>query len=168
MKIGKLCIVGVAGLTAGLLYAHEESVATRLKTSSEVLTEIMSAPDSGIPQELLIEHADRDMAPPRRLKGQWLVYEVVEVNLQQHLGQIPALLEQVSAPDDLPHTAIAHGRQMLADLPGQADEKLQRIDRLPRVFRDELLALGRHPNRTPPEMAHALLHAADGLEHDGP
>jgi lipid-binding SYLF domain-containing protein len=53
MKIGKLCIVGVAGLTAGLLYAHEESVATRLKTSSDVLTEIMSAPDSGIPQELL-------------------------------------------------------------------------------------------------------------------
>src|SRR5437870_3438337 len=53
MKIGKLCIVGVAGLTAGLLYAHEESVATRLKTSSDVLTEVMSAPDSGIPHELM-------------------------------------------------------------------------------------------------------------------
>src|SRR5437868_2743039 len=53
MKIRKLCIVGVAGLTAGLLYAHQESVATRLKTSSETLTEIMTAPDSGIPQELM-------------------------------------------------------------------------------------------------------------------
>jgi lipid-binding SYLF domain-containing protein len=53
MNIGKLSIIGVAGLTAGLLYAHEESVATRLKTSSEVLTEIMTAPDSGIPQDLL-------------------------------------------------------------------------------------------------------------------
>ena len=53
MKLGPLCIIGVAGLTAGLLYGHEESVATRLKTSSDVLTEIMAAPDSGIPQELL-------------------------------------------------------------------------------------------------------------------
>jgi SH3 domain-containing YSC84-like protein 1 len=53
MKIGKLCTIGIVGLTAGLLYAHEESVATRLKTSSDVLTEIMTAPDSGIPQELL-------------------------------------------------------------------------------------------------------------------
>src|SRR5437588_716557 len=53
MKIGKLCMIGVAGLTAGVLYGHEESVATRLKTSSDVLTEIMTAPDRGIPQELL-------------------------------------------------------------------------------------------------------------------
>jgi SH3 domain-containing YSC84-like protein 1 len=53
MTISKLKIVGVAGLTAGLLYGREESVATRLKTSSEVLTEIMSAPDHSIPRELL-------------------------------------------------------------------------------------------------------------------
>jgi len=53
MKIGKLCIIGVAGLTAGLLSAREESVANRLTESSAVLTEIMSAPDRGIPQELL-------------------------------------------------------------------------------------------------------------------
>src|SRR5882724_9046792 len=53
MKLGQLCILGVAGLTAGLLSAHEESVATRLKISSDVLTEIMNAPDSAIPQELL-------------------------------------------------------------------------------------------------------------------
>src|SRR5258705_5069814 len=53
MKIGKLCIIGVAGLTAGLLSAREEGVANRLTESSAVLTEIMSAPDRGIPQELL-------------------------------------------------------------------------------------------------------------------
>src|SRR5882724_2977826 len=52
MKIGKLYMIGVIGLTAGVLYG-EESVGTRLTTSSEVLTEIMTAPDSGIPQELL-------------------------------------------------------------------------------------------------------------------
>jgi len=53
MKIRTLQAIGIAGLTASLLYGHEESVATRLATSSETLTEIMSAPDSGIPQELL-------------------------------------------------------------------------------------------------------------------
>jgi lipid-binding SYLF domain-containing protein len=53
MKLPGLCILGIAGITAGLLYGHEESVANRLKTSSEVLTEIMNAPDRGIPQELL-------------------------------------------------------------------------------------------------------------------
>jgi len=42
-----------AGLTAGLLYGKEESVATRLQTSSDVLTEVMSAPYRGIPQELM-------------------------------------------------------------------------------------------------------------------
>ena len=52
MKIGTICMIG-AGLTAGLLYGKEESVATRLQTSSDVLTEVMSAPDSGIPQELM-------------------------------------------------------------------------------------------------------------------
>jgi len=52
MKIGTIWMIG-AGLTAGLLYGKEESVATRLQTSSDVLTEVMSAPDSGIPQELM-------------------------------------------------------------------------------------------------------------------
>jgi len=52
MNIGKLCIIGVAGLTAGMLYG-EESVATRLQTSSAVLTEVMNTPDHSIPQELL-------------------------------------------------------------------------------------------------------------------
>src|SRR5258708_15327984 len=53
MKLPGLCIFGIAGLTAGLLYGREETVATRLKPSSEILTEIMTAPDRGIPQELL-------------------------------------------------------------------------------------------------------------------
>ena len=48
----KLKRFGIACLGAGVLYAGE-SAATRLKTSAEVLTEVMSAPDKGIPDELL-------------------------------------------------------------------------------------------------------------------
>ena len=48
----KLKRLGIACLSAGVLYAGE-SAATRLKTSAEVLTEVMSAPDKGIPDELL-------------------------------------------------------------------------------------------------------------------
>ncbi len=48
----KLKRFGIACLSAGVLYAGE-SAATRLKTSAEVLTDVMSAPDKGIPDELL-------------------------------------------------------------------------------------------------------------------
>jgi len=48
----KLKRFGIACLGAGVLYAGE-SAATRLKTSAEVLTQVMSAPDKGIPDELL-------------------------------------------------------------------------------------------------------------------
>ena len=48
----KLKRLGIICLSAGVLYGGE-SAATRLKTSAEVLTEIMSAPDKGIPDELL-------------------------------------------------------------------------------------------------------------------
>src|SRR6266404_1747880 len=72
MKLPGLCILGIAGLTAGLLYGHEESVATRLKTSSEVLTEIMAAPDSGIPQELL-EKSQCIVIVPGLKKGAFIV-----------------------------------------------------------------------------------------------
>ncbi|HET9320014.1 MAG TPA: lipid-binding SYLF domain-containing protein [Bryobacteraceae bacterium] len=48
----KLKRFGIACLSAGVLYAGE-SAATRLKTSAEVLTQVMSAPDKGIPDELL-------------------------------------------------------------------------------------------------------------------
>jgi lipid-binding SYLF domain-containing protein len=57
MKLKRLIRGGVICLSAGILsvglsYAGE-SAATRLKSSAEVLTEIMSTPDKGIPQELL-------------------------------------------------------------------------------------------------------------------
>jgi len=52
MKLRKFYTIGVLGLTAGLLYG-EETVSTRLKTSSDVLIEVMSTPDHAIPQELL-------------------------------------------------------------------------------------------------------------------
>jgi lipid-binding SYLF domain-containing protein len=48
----KLKRLGIVCLSAGVLYGGE-SAATRLKTSATVLTEIMSAPDKGIPDELL-------------------------------------------------------------------------------------------------------------------
>jgi lipid-binding SYLF domain-containing protein len=48
----KLKQLGIVCLSAGVLY-NGESAATRLKTSAEVLTEIMAAPDKGIPDELL-------------------------------------------------------------------------------------------------------------------
>src|SRR5712671_4831407 len=48
----KLKRLGIVCLSAGVLYGGE-SAATRLKTSAEVLTEIMAAPDKGIPDELL-------------------------------------------------------------------------------------------------------------------
>jgi SH3 domain-containing YSC84-like protein 1 len=48
----KLTIVGVVCLSAGALYGAETS-ASRLNNSHDVLTEIMGAPDKGIPQELL-------------------------------------------------------------------------------------------------------------------
>jgi lipid-binding SYLF domain-containing protein len=50
-RIGISCL-SAAVLSGGLLYAGE-SATTRLKTSAEVLTEIMATPDKGIPQELL-------------------------------------------------------------------------------------------------------------------
>src|SRR6266446_5754626 len=48
----KLKRLGIVCLSAGVLYGGE-SAATRLKTSAEVLTDIMAAPDKGIPDELL-------------------------------------------------------------------------------------------------------------------
>ena len=53
MKLRKLYTIGLLGLTVGLAYGKEESVATRLKTSSDVLTEVMNTPDHSIPLELM-------------------------------------------------------------------------------------------------------------------
>lgn len=48
----KLTRLGLICLSAGVLYGGE-TAATRLRTSAEVLTEIMAAPDKGSPEELL-------------------------------------------------------------------------------------------------------------------
>src|ERR1700730_5434586 len=67
----KLKTLGIACLSAGLLYGSE-SAATRLKTSAEVLTEIMTAPDRGIPQELL-EKSQCIVIVPGMKKGAFIV-----------------------------------------------------------------------------------------------
>ena len=67
----KLKRLGIACLSAGLLYGSE-SAATRLKTSADVLTEIMSAPDRGIPQELL-EKSQCIVIVPGMKKGAFIV-----------------------------------------------------------------------------------------------
>jgi lipid-binding SYLF domain-containing protein len=51
-KLAKLAGVGIACLTAGILCAADNT-AERLKQSAAVLTEVMGAPDKGIPQDLL-------------------------------------------------------------------------------------------------------------------
>src|SRR5207245_3420549 len=67
----KLKRLGIVCLSAGVLYGGE-SAATRLKTSAEVLTEIMSAPDKGIPDELL-EKAQCIVIVPGLKKGAFIV-----------------------------------------------------------------------------------------------
>jgi SH3 domain-containing YSC84-like protein 1 len=62
---------GIVCLSAGLLYGSE-SAATRLKTSADVLTEIMAAPDRGIPQELL-EKSQCIVIVPGMKKGAFIV-----------------------------------------------------------------------------------------------
>jgi len=76
MKIKKLTRLGIACLSvgvlsAGLLYGAE-SAATRLKTSGVVFTEIMKAPDKGIPQGLL-ESAECIVIVPGMKKAAFMV-----------------------------------------------------------------------------------------------
>jgi lipid-binding SYLF domain-containing protein len=70
MRIGISCL-SLAVLSGGLLYAGE-SAATRLKTSAQVLTEIMATPDKGIPQELL-ENSQCIVIVPGMKKGAFIV-----------------------------------------------------------------------------------------------
>jgi len=70
MGVGITCLSGGL-LSAGLLYGGE-SAATRLKTSAAVLTEIMAAPDKGIPQELL-ENSECIVIVPGMMKGAFIV-----------------------------------------------------------------------------------------------
>ncbi|MBZ5594958.1 MAG: lipid-binding SYLF domain-containing protein [Acidobacteriia bacterium] len=67
----KLKTVGLVCLSAGVLFAGE-TAATRLKTSAEVLTEIMAAPDKGIPEELL-EKSQCVVIVPGMKKGAFIV-----------------------------------------------------------------------------------------------
>jgi SH3 domain-containing YSC84-like protein 1 len=71
MKRTALACLGVVAISAVLLYA-EESATTRLKTSADVLTEIMSTPDQGIPQELL-ENAQCIVIVPGMKKAAFIV-----------------------------------------------------------------------------------------------
>jgi lipid-binding SYLF domain-containing protein len=67
----KLKRLGIVCLSAGVLYGGE-SAATRLKTSAEVLTEVMAAPDKGIPDELL-EKAQCVVIVPGMKKAAFIV-----------------------------------------------------------------------------------------------
>jgi lipid-binding SYLF domain-containing protein len=63
--------IGIACLSVGALFGSE-SAANRLKTSDEVLTEIMTAPDKGIPQELL-EKSQCIVIVPGVKKGAFII-----------------------------------------------------------------------------------------------
>jgi hypothetical protein len=92
--------------------------------------------------------------------------QIVEMYSPHGLRKVLTFAQQVGAPDDLAHAAIAHGRQVLTDLAREEQEEFQPVDRLPLILRDELLALRGHAHRTRAQVAHALLHAADGLHED--
>jgi SH3 domain-containing YSC84-like protein 1 len=63
--------IGIACLSVGALFGSE-SAANRLKTSDQVLTEIMTAPDKGIPQDLL-EKSQCIVIVPGVKKGAFIV-----------------------------------------------------------------------------------------------
>ena len=72
----RLIAVGFICLSAGILSAGisfaSENAAARLKSSAEVLTEIMATPDKGIPQELL-EKAECIVIVPGMKKAAFIV-----------------------------------------------------------------------------------------------
>jgi lipid-binding SYLF domain-containing protein len=69
-RIGMACL-GIGLLSAGLSYG-DESAATRLRTSGDVFSEIMRAPDKGIPQDLL-ENAQCIVIVPGQKKAAFIV-----------------------------------------------------------------------------------------------
>lgn len=84
MRIGRL---GIICLSAGWLYGAENAE-TRLQTSAEVLTEIMSAPDKGIPRDLL-EKSQCIVIVPGLKKGAFIVgakYGKGFVSCRRHSG----------------------------------------------------------------------------------
>jgi SH3 domain-containing YSC84-like protein 1 len=71
LKRTALVCLSVGALSTVLLFA-EESANARLKTSAEVLTEIMATPDQGIPQELL-ENAHCIVIVPGMKKAAFII-----------------------------------------------------------------------------------------------
>jgi lipid-binding SYLF domain-containing protein len=71
LKRFALACLGVGALSSVLLYA-EEGATTRLRTSTEVLSEIMATPDQGIPKELL-ENAQCIVIVPGMKKAAFIV-----------------------------------------------------------------------------------------------
>ena len=69
-RLGVTCL-SVGLLSTGVLYAGEDAAA-RLKESAEVLTEVMAAPDKGIPQELL-ENSECIVIVPGMKKAAFIV-----------------------------------------------------------------------------------------------
>ncbi len=67
----KVTQIGFCGLSAGLLFAGPDAT-KRLDAAADVLTEIMSAPDKGIPQDLL-EKAECVVVVPGLKKGAFIV-----------------------------------------------------------------------------------------------
>jgi lipid-binding SYLF domain-containing protein len=67
----KLEAIAIASLSAAALFGAESS-ASRLKTSAEVVTEIMSAPDKGIPDELM-DKSQCVVIVPGMKKGAFIV-----------------------------------------------------------------------------------------------
>src|SRR5678816_1166933 len=63
--------IGIFCLTAGLMYGSEDS-SKRLQASAEVLSETMSAPDKGIPQDLL-DKAECIVIVPGLKKGAFII-----------------------------------------------------------------------------------------------
>ena len=69
-RLGIACL-GIGLLSAGLSYG-DESAGARLKTSGDVFSEIMRAPDRGIPQDLL-ENAQCIVIVPGEKKAAFIV-----------------------------------------------------------------------------------------------
>ena len=83
----KLQRYGIACLGAGLLFGSEGAT-SRLTTSAEVLSEIMAAPDRGIPQELL-EKSQCIVIVPGIKKGAFIIGSNYGKGFLLCLGRVP-------------------------------------------------------------------------------
>ena len=102
----------VIGLAFGVLYGQEQSPDGRLRTATTVLHEILSAPDKGIPQDLLAR-AQCVMVVPGlnkaafvvggeygrgfamcRQGGQWGPPAAIRFSWQQHITRLDVFLKK--------------------------------------------------------------------------